>query len=744
MTGTPSLAAIPQEPDEGHWLTDAFQRLIAWFVPPAYTDLPHIRQHTSIFIGSLLASGPVTFGLGLIAFMIVPPQFSLLPWAVLATIGFALCPFFVKWWGRIDLVAAGVAQIIAIAVLIIAHFYGGLVSPALPWLMVALIAAFYWLEPWPQWRAANAVVLLGEVAAFVIVEIYVTAHPQMVSDRSLLIMLFCSSAAVFVFTQLVLIMVWSMNGSRQRQLRQEVAARKATETELRMGREHLARAQAIGKIGSAETNLKTNVSTWSSEHYRLLGLMPDTPGSVVDLLLRAVHPDDRDWVGALLDREAGGELSAAVEFRIVRPDGEVRWLRRQPQFISDAYGSPVSLFVTVQDITAWKQYQEERSLLERQLFQSQKLEAIGKLAGGVAHDFNNLLTVVHGRMEMVEDELRDKPQLQDWLRAGMRAADRGMNLTKMMLSFARRQPLQPAAIDPSVLFRDFAEMLKRTLGETIEIKLVTEPDQWLCEADPDQLQSAMLNLALNARDAMPKGGRLTIATHNVQLDAVAASMIPEAKPGDYVVIAVTDTGTGMTSEVMERAFEPFFTTKDPGQGSGLGLSMVSGFVAQSGGYVEIASELGRGTTVTIYLPRLQTENRTITKEAPRAAQPAEQTILIVEDNDEVRSITKLQLERLGYPILTAVTGAGGLAQLQAHPEIALLLSDVILPGGMDGVEMAKQASVMRPALRIVFMSGYSTHTDLPNFGAIGTPRLLQKPFERAVLAQAIRDALTGR
>jgi CheY-like chemotaxis protein len=380
------------------------------------------------------------------------------------------------------------------------------------------------------------------------------------------------------------------------------------------------------------------------------------------------------------------------------------------------------------------------------LFESQKLEAIGKLAGGVAHDFNNLLSVVGGYLELAQGELSDKPTVLRWVQAARDSAERGANLTKMMLSFARRQPLQPMEIDPSILFRDFGEMLRRTLGEAIEIKLAAEPNQWHCEVDPGQLQSAVLNLAVNARDAMPNGGTLTIATCNVHLDAVAAGLIPGAAPGDYAVIVVSDTGFGMSSEVAERAFEPFFSTKDPARSSGLGLSMVSGFVAQSGGHVEIASEPGHGTTISIYLPRVHgVIVRTGDGATPAtAARTRRATILIVEDNDEVQAVTKLQLERMGFAVLTAATGEGGLAQLHAHPDIDLLLSDLILPGGMDGVALAQQAATIWPRLKIVFMSGFSTHADLPVIGTLGVPRLLRKPFEKAQLDQAIHATLDER
>ena len=721
----------------------AFQNLVEWFLPAAYTDLPHIRQHTVVFIGSVMVSGPVLLALGLVAFLVVPPAFASLPWAVLATTGFALTPLMVKQWGRVDIVAGCVVQAISLVVLAIAHFYGGLVSPALPWLLVAFIAAFYWLEPWEIWRNVNLALFVAEVAGFVAIEILLPPATARVSDHALLIMLFCSSTAVFAFTQLVLMLVWSMNRAKQRRLRREVAARRAIERELRIGREHLARAQAFGKIGSAEFDLATGTITWSSEHYRLLALMPNTPGSVTDLLLAAVHADDRGWVAALLHREQNGELTPPSEFRVVRPDGEIRWLRRQPEFVHGANGEAVSLFTTVQDITDWKRAEEERVSLERQLYQSQKLEAVGKLAGNVAHDFNNLLSVVVGRIEMAAAELGDRPEVRKWLHSASSAAQRGTILTKKMLTFAQREPLHPVEVDPAAVVRDFAEMLHRTLGETIAIKLISAPDQWHCEIDPGQLQSALLNLAVNARDAMPSGGTLTIATDNVQLDAISAASIRGAVPGDYVLLTVSDTGAGMEPSVIERAFEPFFTTKDSSTNTGLGLSMVRSFVAQSGGHIDIFSVVGRGTTVVIYLPRKrQRREETGMADSQRSASPWDQvTILLVEDNEDVRDVTKLQLERMGYKVVTGATGAEGLERLNSYPEISLLLCDIVLAGGMDGVEVARRATTSRPNLRVVFMSGYSTHTDLPALGALPTARLLRKPFHNDELAAEMLSAL---
>ncbi|HEY1719903.1 MAG TPA: ATP-binding protein [Magnetospirillaceae bacterium] len=743
VVGSPPAATV-QRQSEGRWATLAFLRLIEWFLPPAYTDLPHIRQHTLVFIGSIMASGPVLLCLGLVAFLVVPPDFALLPWAVLCTTVFAFFPFLIKWLGRVDLVAATVIQLISLVVFALAYFYGGLVSPALPWLLIAFIANFYWLEPWPNWRNGNLILFATELIVFVFCELHFGPAKQTVSDRSLLIMLFCSSTAVFAFTQLVLLLVWSMNSAKQRSLRREVAMRRTIEAELRIGREHLAQAQAFGRIGSAEYDLTTGQTTWSSEHYRLLALMPNTPGAVTDLLLAAVHPEDRGRVAAILHREHNGEVSPATEFRVVRPDGEVRWLLRQPEFIHGFNGEAIRIFATVQDITDWKDAAEDRTSLERQLFQSQKLEAIGKLAGSVAHDFNNLLSVVLGNLDLAMQELTtERSEVKGWVHSAVSAAERGKTLTNMMLTFAQRQPLQPEEIDPATVVRGFAEMLHRMLGETVEIKLISAPDQWHCEVDPGQLQSALLNLAVNARDAMPTGGTLTVATDNVHLDAAAAASIPGAQPGDYVLLTVSDTGIGMEPSVIDHAFEPFFTTKGSSQNTGLGLSMVSGFVTQSGGYINLFSVVGRGTTVVIYLPRKLSRAESVAGAAPRLekAKADNVTILLVEDNEEVREITALQLKKLGYSVVLAANGAEALRQLSAHPEIGLLLSDIVLPGGMDGVEVARRATETRSDLRVIFMSGYSAHTTLPAFGATGTPRLLRKPFHNRELAEEISATL---
>jgi signal transduction histidine kinase/CheY-like chemotaxis protein len=381
---------------------------------------------------------------------------------------------------------------------------------------------------------------------------------------------------------------------------------------------------------------------------------------------------------------------------------------------------------------------------EQKLAQAQKMEAIGQLTGGVAHDFNNLLAVILGRLEMLEEELADKEELRSWVRSSIRAAQRGATLTKSLLAFSRQQALQPVELDLNAAVGDMEDMLRRTLGEAYEFRVVKAPDLWRTEADPGQLQNALINLVVNARDAMPVGGAVTVSTANIALDIDQAGGQRELRPGEYVLLSVSDTGMGMARGVIERVFEPFFTTKDVGKGSGLGLSMVYGFVKQSGGHVTIHSESDRGTTVGIYLPRRIAGPPAIVVEGvdARSGPGGGGTILVVEDNDEMRVLTRLQLEHLGYTVLEAAHGPDGLRVLAENRGIDLLLTDVIMPKGMSGPQLADQAIAAYPHLKIVFMSGYNNMQDsLERTRGSGPVRVLQKPFGIDELAAQIRAAL---
>ena len=385
---------------------------------------------------------------------------------------------------------------------------------------------------------------------------------------------------------------------------------------------------------------------------------------------------------------------------------------------------------------------EERARAEEALRHAQKMEAVGQLTGGVAHDFNNLLTVVMGGLDLILREIGREPARPERLRSAaenaMQGARRAATLTHRLLAFSRRQALDPKPIDANRLVSGMSDMLRRTLGEAVTLRIGLADGLWSTEADPNQLENAVLNLAVNARDAMPEGGRLSIATANAEFgDGIAGD---HAMAGQFVVIAVSDTGTGMDEATMERAFEPFFTTKDVGQGTGLGLSQVYGFVRQSHGHVRIESEPDQGTTVRIYLPR-RTSSARAEEAAP--AQPAlgiradGESVLVVEDDAAVRAYSKHCLRELGYRVVEARDAAAGLALLDRDPGIGLLFTDIGLPGGMNGRELAEAALARRPRLKVLFTSGYPLHA----FEGEAPAHLLAKPFTAADMAARLRELL---
>jgi signal transduction histidine kinase/ActR/RegA family two-component response regulator len=392
----------------------------------------------------------------------------------------------------------------------------------------------------------------------------------------------------------------------------------------------------------------------------------------------------------------------------------------------------------------------ERAKAEEALRQSQKMESLGQLTGGVAHDFNNLLTVIMGGLETIGRHLTKLPANAENARLhrardmAMHGAERAATLTARLLAFSRRQPLQPQAIDANKLVNGLSELLQRTLGETVTLQIVLGAGLWRTHADPGQLENALLNLGVNARDAMDGGGKLTIETANTALDPAYVDQLPESiAAGQYVLIAVTDTGAGMDSDTIERAFEPFFTTKDVGKGTGLGLSQVYGFVRQSGGIVRIYSELGQGTTVKIYLPRFFGDDEEAV--APRITDPAmmlgDETVLLVEDHDELRAYSGGILRELGYKVHEAADGAQALELLARTPGVVLLFTDVVLPGGMNGRQLADRAREMRPELKVLFTTGYTRNAIVHNGMLDPGVQLITKPFSFDDLAVKLRRVL---
>ena len=379
---------------------------------------------------------------------------------------------------------------------------------------------------------------------------------------------------------------------------------------------------------------------------------------------------------------------------------------------------------------------------EAQVRQAQKMEAIGQLTGGVAHDFNNLLTVITGTIEILSEAVKDRPQLTQITNMMGAAAARGADLTQHLLAFARRQPLQPRSVDVNALVIEAARLLRPTLGEQIEIESMLAHDSAPALIDPSQLSTAILNLALNARDAMPKGGKLTLETKNVVLDENYAAMNSEVTPGNYVMIAVSDSGAGIPASLLDKVFEPFFTTKDIGRGSGLGLSMVYGFVKQSNGHIRIYSEEGHGTTVKLYLPQAAGVAVAPAAEAGISEiERGDETILIVEDDALVREYVVTQISRLGYDTLAASNGAEALAIINGPERIDLLFTDVIMPGGMNGRQLAIESQTRRPGLKILFTSGYTENAIVHHGRLDAGVLLLPKPYLSSDLALMIRTAL---
>jgi PAS domain S-box-containing protein len=421
----------------------------------------------------------------------------------------------------------------------------------------------------------------------------------------------------------------------------------------------------------------------------------------------------------------------------LRKDGSKFWANAVVNPIQDANGRLLGFAKVTRDLT-------ERRAAEARMRQAQKMEAIGQLTGGIAHDFNNLLTVVSGNIDALQRRLPNNADdsLRRLTEAALRGTMRAALLTHRLLAFSRRQPLEPKSVSVNVLITAIGEMIHRTLGESIRVETVLAAGVWPTFVDPNQLESALLNLAVNARDAMPDGGKLTIETANVDLDERYAANA-EVSPGQYLGIFVSDTGTGMTPEVVEKAFDPFFTTKEVGKGTGLGLSQVHGFIKQSSGYIKIYSEIGVGTTIKLYLPRdvsrISDDERQT--EAASVPQARGETILVVEDEADVRSFTVEILRELGYRVIEAADAGAGLRLLDAHREVNLLLTDVGLPGGMNGRQLAEQAYRRRRDLKVLYMSGYARNAIVHEGRLDPGVEFIMKPFTYDGLAAKIRRVL---
>ena len=478
------------------------------------------------------------------------------------------------------------------------------------------------------------------------------------------------------------------------------------------------------------------VIDWNSQAEKIFGWShAEAVGRVLAELIIPEPHRARHWEGLMrfLRTGDGPILGTRFEIEAQRRDGKQIKVELSITALQRRGGHVFNGFI--RDLT-------DKIAAETRNRQAQKMEAIGQLTGGIAHDFNNILTVIIGTIEVLADAVSDRPELAAIAKMIDEAAERGADLTKHLLAFARLQPLQPREVDVNALIVTAGKLLRPTLGEHIEIESMLAEDPWHAFVDPSQLTTAILNLVLNARDAMPQGGKLIIETLNSHLDESYAGQNSDVKPGQYVLIAISDTGVGIAADLLDKVFEPFFTTKEPGRGTGLGLSMVYGFVKQSGGHIKVYSEQGHGTTIKLYLPRnIESLQEAQTAAGAEIAQGGTELILVVEDDPLVRNYVIAQIRSLGYRTLSAANADEALRTIQADPTIDLLFTDVIMPGSMNGRKLAEEALKLRTRLKVLYTSGYTENAIVHHGRLDPGVLLLAKPYRKPDLARMIRAAL---
>jgi len=520
------------------------------------------------------------------------------------------------------------------------------------------------------------------------------------------------------------------------EIARDIGERKRAEEALRRTTQLLEATQAVARIGGWELDVEHDALFWTAETYRIHETSPAEYSPTVATAIGFYAPESIPLITAAVQAAIERGTPYDLELELITATGRRIWVRATSSVTRDDQGRTTKLTGAFQDIT-------EHKRLEAQLRQAQKMEAVGQLAGGIAHDFNNLLTAIRGYAELAGRGLDDDDRRRGDLEAVVANADRAAALTRQLLAFSRRQVLQPEVLEPAAIVEGIVPMLRRLLGEHVELTTHAASGPGRVKVDPSQLEQVLVNLAINARDAMPDGGKLTIETANVELGQDYVATHPEVSAGPHVLLAVSDTGHGMDAETQAHIFEPFFTTKEVGKGTGMGLATVYGIVKQSGGSIHLYSEPGRGTTFKIYLPRVVDEP-TAAVAATRAARPAfagTETILLVEDNAAVRGFARRALAEHGYTVLEAAGGAEALAIGAAHPgPVGLLVTDVVMPG-LQGHQLAEQLAAARPELRVLYVSGFTEnsviHHGVPDHGVAFLP----KPFSAEELCTAVRRVL---
>ncbi len=522
----------------------------------------------------------------------------------------------------------------------------------------------------------------------------------------------------------------------------DITARKDIELELRANQQYLRTALDMAKLGVWHRNLETDIITCDSLARSIFG-WEENQVITLEMLFNSIAPQDRE---RFLEKRSGvisgqQDSEAGIEYRIHTPDGGLRWVSVHRNLVHDSTGNPKRLIGVVQDITRRKQENEEKLALEQQFLHAQKMEAVGRLAGGIAHDFNNLLMVIRSYAEITEDGLPPNDSLRKNIQAIMKAADRAASLTGQMLAFSRKQVLSPVALNLNAAVSESAKMLQRLIGEDIDLQFRPEESVWTVQADPNQIAQVLMNLSVNARDAMPNGGTLTIATRNLTPDESFLTEHPYMQPGDYAAFSVSDTGTGISKDVERHMFEPFFTTKSVGKGTGLGLSTVYGIVKQSGGYLIVDSEPGYGACFSIYLPRVQGVVLGAEMQKAEWLRRGAGTLLVVEDEPALRESIREFLDSLGYTVLEAESGPKALTiASQFEAPIDLMITDLVMPK-MSGRELSQSLGSIRPQMRTIFMSGYTDDAVMHHGVQEAGVAFLQKPFSLAVLARKVLEML---